>query len=337
MINDVALPRPMPEREPKEMLSIGTLPDGRADIRINYSSYTLISLCKRKAHYALNRGLVSNYESEATLFGRAIHAALEVWYTSPRSARKRGSAQCDDYIASLEAGIAVPSHGQCLRCASQARFLEVAQALSALDSSQKRSVRNGLTILDAYFDTYLDDPFVVLSDALGPICERRVSMILADESDSRVTFFGTLDTVLINEHNQHIVLCDHKTTSGLGTDFLQRIRPNWQYTNYLAAFRRTWPQHDTRTFMSNGLLVAKTKTAFLRQFTEIDDGLIEEARISLLDSAYDWWARVKSDGPWTMNAPDPCTQWGGCQYRTICEVPGHLRESIIASHYGERT
>ncbi len=330
---DLALGAEMPVREAKEMLSTRNLPDGRTEIRINHSSYSLISSCKRKAHYALNRGLVSRHESEATLFGRAIHGALEVYYTAPRSSRRAGTSECDDSVANMEAGLEPLPHGRCVRCAAQARFLEIAEPLKALDSSEKRSRRNGTSILDAYFDNYSDDPFVVLSDELGPIAERRVEMVLAEESDSRVVYFGTMDCAMINEETKHVLLCDHKTTSSLGADFLGRISPNFQFAAYMAAFRREHPEYDTRTFMVNGLLVAKTKQSFARQFTEISDSLIAEWRESMLDTSYDWWARLKSEGPYTMNSPAPCGEWGGCQYKAICEVPGDLKESIISAQY----
>lgn len=333
-----ALGAQMPEREAKTMFSRRLLQDGRTELRINHSSYSLISLCKRKAYYTLERGLVSRQENEATLFGRAIHGALEVWYSAPRGARGKASAICDDSIALMGAGQEPLPHGRCTRCAAQARFLEIATPLAHVASGEKRSRANGNSLLDAYFDHYNEDPFVALTDELGPISERTFELTLAEESDSRVVFFGTIDTVLKNEETQQIVITDHKTTSALGSDFLQRIRPNWQYVGYTAAFRQHYPQHDTRTFMSNGLLVAKTKHAFARQFTEVEDSLIDEWRIALLDAAYDWWARTKmgSLSSFPMHTPDPCTQWGGCGYRTICETPSHLRENVIEALYDKR-
>lgn len=330
----VALPAPMPERDPKEMLSIRQLPDGRSEIRINNSSYSLLSLCKRKAHYALNRGLVSKQESEATLFGRAIHSALEVWYAAPRTSRRSSSAQCDDSVALMESGQEPLPHGRCVRCSAQAAFIRVADALRGLDPGSKRSVINGTAILDAYFDYYADDPFVILSDALGPIVERRMELVLAEESDCRIVFFGTCDAVLKNESSGHILMCDHKTTSSLGSDFTNRINPSAQFRGYMAAFRATWPQFDTRTFMVNGLQVLKTKQAFMRQFVEIDDGAIAEWREAMLDVTFDWWARTKMESPsYPLNGSDACTSYGGCQYLPICQIPEKLREGMIAAQY----
>ena len=325
--------KPVLQCEPKEMLSIRRALDGKDEIRINHSSYSLISACKKKAYFALERGLVKQHESEALIFGRAVHAALEVWYTASIEFRRNRSSLCNDSIALMESGQAPIAHGRCVRCAAISAFFRVAEPLRVLESSDKRSLRNGAQILEAYFDVYAEDPFEVLTDSIGPLCERTLEIVLTEDEETRVIFFGTLDAVLRNTKNGHIVLCDHKTTSALGQDFLQRIRPNWQYTAYMAAFRATYPEHDTRTFMSNGILVAKTKQSFARQFCEVDEGLISEWRISLLDLAYDWYARVKTKGPFPMNAPDPCCMWGACQYRTICEIPLNLQENVITANY----
>lgn len=339
MIDPIRLERVLPVREAKEMLGLKRAQDGKLELRMNHSSYSLISLCKRKAHYALDLGLTSRNESPATLFGRAIHSALEVWYTASPDNRKRGSAACDDSFALMESGQAPTTHGRCVRCSAAYAFLQIARPLEALDSSDKRSLRNGLTILDSYFDTYADDPFVILTDDVGPLCERMLTFTVAEDAELRVVFFGTLDAVLQNTQTGQVILCDHKTTSALGQDFLQRIRPNWQYVSYVAAFRANYPQYDTRSFMSNGILVAKTKTGFARQFCQVDDGLISDWREAFLDLAHDWVRRSwKAErGPFPMNAPDPCTQWGGCQFRTICETPGQLRESVIKASYDDRT
>lgn len=323
----------MPVREPKEMWSTRVLPDGRTELRINYSSYALMNLCKRKAHYALERKLISNHESPATLFGRAIHGALEVWYCAPRDSRRSASAECDDSVALMESGQEPLQHGRCVRCAAQARFLEISEPLKHLEPSDKRSRRAGTAILDAYFDHYADDPFTVLCDSIGPVSERRLELVLAEESDSRVVFFGSMDCALKNERTGHIVLVDHKTTSSLGLDFISRINPSAQFRGYMAAFRAAYPQFDTRTFMVNGIQVAKTKQSFLRQFVEIDDGAIAEWREAMLDSAYDFWARSQAGGPYPLVASDACSSWGSCQYRSICEVPSTLREGIIKAQY----
>lgn len=323
----------LPEQEPKEMFSTRQLVDGRTEIRINNSSYQLIRACLRKADYALNRNLRAQREGEATLFGRAIHGALEVWYSGDPKARSKPSALCDEYIACLEAGLPPVPHGRCLRCAAAGRFLEIAQPLQHLDSLQARSRRNGLVILDAYFDEYHDDPLVILEDNIGPLCERRVEMVLAEESDSRVVFFGTIDSVMQNVETKHILLMDHKTTSSLGKEFLQKINPSSQVIGYVAAFRRTFPQFDTRTFGINGLQVAKTMQNFMRHYVEITDDMIAEWRISLLDAAYDFWARQQAQGPYPMQMDTSCTAYGGCQYRALCEIAPGLRQNIIEAQY----
>ena len=50
---------------------------------INSSSVDLIQTCRRKAYYALERNLRGGDESEAQLFGTAIHRAMEAFYGAP--------------------------------------------------------------------------------------------------------------------------------------------------------------------------------------------------------------------------------------------------------------
>lgn len=327
----------------KEMFSSVTGIDGWTNVRINYSSYSEIRKCARKAHYTLDRGLrLRDVEgdSPALTFGSAVHAALEVWYCAPRTSRRRGSAACDDSQALMASGQAPLPHesGQCVRCAAVYAFIARGQALRTLPADDKRSIASGIGILNDYFDHYADDPFVVFSDDLGPVCERMIPFVLTEDkaTKTRVTFFGTIDTVLVNERTSHVLVCDHKTTSSLGKEFLQRIHPNWQYVGYVAAFRGAYASRgiSTRTAMSNGIQVAKTKTSFARQYTEVPDALIAEWREALLDTAFDWVARRETRS-YPMTAPDPCTQYSGCTYRTICESPGELRESIIRANYIE--
>ena len=77
-----------PAAVPKEMLSTSVLADGRTKVRINFSSLSIMQECWRKTEYSLVRGLRSNLESPATLFGSAIHKGLEEFYLSPKQDRE---------------------------------------------------------------------------------------------------------------------------------------------------------------------------------------------------------------------------------------------------------
>lgn len=317
--------------EPKEMLSVVRGTNGRYAVRINYSSLSVIQSCKRKALYVLERKLTAKTESAPTLFGRAIHKALEVWYSAPRASRRASTSQCDDVQAVMLGGGTPDAHGQCVRCAAIHAFLTAAEPLSALDSSDKRSRDNGLTILNAYFDHYAGDTLVVAQDALGPIVERRIEMPLLTTARADVTFFGTIDAILRDETTGTLMVVDHKTTSQLGSDFYNRVRPNFQYTGYVMAVQRALGL-AIDVFMSNGIQVAKTKTAFARQTTRITAEDFEEF-VHAVDWAVEDYIDCAESKRWPMSTPDPCTLWGGCGYRAICEVPAVLRENVIEALY----
>lgn len=326
-----------PKREPKEMLSVTKLADGRDDVRINFSSLDIIQTCKRKAYFALERGLFSQTEGPATLFGSATHAALEVWYCAPRTSRKRASGQCDDYQALLIAGatdLSAADHGSCVRCAAASRFAERGAALAGLPQGDQRSIANGIDTLNNYFDHYADDPFTVLSDGDGPMCERRVEFLLCEDPIKRITFFGTIDAILVNEHTGATLVCDHKTTTRLGADFYNRVRPNFQYTGYTLGAQRCLGL-KTDMFMSNGIQVAKTVKGLARQVTQITPDDFAELQLATERAVNDYLDCAFS-GLWPQSTPNACTHWGGCSYRQICEVPRPLQENIISSLYAQK-
>ncbi|HUR97952.1 MAG TPA: PD-(D/E)XK nuclease family protein [Pyrinomonadaceae bacterium] len=319
--------------EPKEMFSVVPGPDGKLDIRINFSSLDLIQTCKRKAYLSLERGLRANEESAPLSFGSAIHKALEVWYCAPRASRKESSAECDDSQALMLAGAAPLSHGNCVRCASVFSFIERGNALRNLPDGDKRSLSNGTAILNAYFDHYAHDPFRIAEDEDGPICERKFEFLLTEDDRRRITFFGTIDAVLVNEETNTLLVTDHKTTSQLGSDFYNRVRPNFQYVGYVLAAHRAL-RLNTSAFMSNGVQVAKTKKEFARQVTRVTEEDFTELTHAV-EYAVDDYLRCKERGVWPMSSPNPCCMYGRCAYAAICEVPEALKENVISAMYGE--
>lgn len=322
-------------REPHEMLSV-TIPinDPRPHFRINFSSLDIMQTCKRKGYFALKRGLISNVESAPLIFGSAIHAALEVWYCAPSNTRGRGTGACDDSQELMLAGAQPLAHGSCVRCSSVFAFIRAAEPLRQLPDGDKRSLSNGLMILNNYFDTYEKDPFTILHDEMGPVCERKFEVMLMDTPEKKVTFFGTIDSILINEETKNIVVVDHKTTSSLGADFLNRIRPNFQYTGYVLAAQKVL-KLNTDTFMSNGIQVAKTVRSLGRQVTKVTQEDFDELSVAI-DWATDDYLKCMEYDFWPMTTPNACTQWGGCTYRPICELPRSMQENMIATRYEGR-
>lgn len=319
---------PAKPEAPKEMLTV--VREGpQTVVRINYSSLEIIQTCMRKAKYALADGLRSNTESDATLFGRAIHKGLEHWYLRPLAERKPASAQCNGEVP----GGKCP----CSRCDAVRSFLETSAPLERLDLADKRHPSNGIKLLDTYIKKYIDDPFEVLRDKSGaPFVERTLSATLSESPELRIDVFGTIDVILRNIQHNIILVTDHKTSSALGKEFYQRIRPNHQYTCYLWLVRECLGlQADT--FMVNGLQVAKTKSECARQVTYRDESDFQEFR-EAVQGAVTRYLAAEASGVWPQTAPNPCVMWGGCQYHLICETKQTVRDQVIQSLYNtERT
>jgi len=318
----------------KEMISVRTL-DGITYVRINFSSVDLIQTCPRKAQYVLSRNLKAKSEPAATLYGSAIHKALEVFYSHSR----RDRTMPKDFLEHAElipAGV-VPPEEHFLYDAIQ-KFCEVAAPLRALPESDKRSLSTGIWTLYHYFKTYLDDPYVVYCDEHGPVTERQFTLPVITDGPVRVDLFGTIDVVLQNEHNGIILPTDHKTSSIVGVDFYNRLKPNHQYTGYLLGAQQVLGL-DTDSFMVNCIQVKqKPLTArgqpphFPRQVTKRSPEDIAEFKDVLLHTVTTFLACHKS-GIWPLGPVNSCTMYGGCNFLDVCGAPNSLRETMLAAKY----
>lgn len=322
--------------EPKEMLSIKKA-EGRQIVRINFSSLNVVQACMKRAYFNLERGLQSKLESSALTFGKAFHEAMEIWYSSPHEIRKPESGACDDAQALKLSGQNPAPHEKCARCAAVFAFLEGTPTLGEADGARDPSI--GILILNSYFDHYLSDPFEVFVDASGPFVERDFEYPLGEfaiegEGVVDIRFFGRIDSVLRNRETSEIVVTDHKTTSALGKDFLNRIKPNFQYTGYWMAAKDIFGINPSR-FLVNGVQVAKHKRDFARQFTTVTDEEIQNLKDAILWNVTNYM-KARRSGMWPMSAPDACTQWGGCSYKRICELPKSLHESMISVEFENR-
>lgn len=325
--------------EPKEMLSVRT-EDEHTFVRINFSSLSMMQECWRKTEYSLIRGLRSNLESPATLFGSAIHKGLEVFYKGKRTERILPK-HYKETMEMIGAGVWEPDWEENLVLRAARSFVTKADPLRALPAENKRSVAAGTWILRHYFEQHITDPWVVVEDANGPIVERRFTMPIHQEPGLTIEGFGTIDIVLRNEQTGLILPCDHKTTSQLGPQFYQRLHPNFQYTFYTWATREVLG-FDTNSFLVNALQVKEIpKTArgtppqFARQVTTRTEEDFAELKRAILHSVSTHLYLLRSRDGFPMNSPGPCSNYGGCQYLDICAAPAQLRENIIKARYKE--
>ena len=324
--------------EKKEMLSYSFEEDGRIRVKINSSSLDIIQTCARKTYYSLVKGLRSPNESNATLFGTAIHAALETYYLGNIKDR-RFSDGCRKNFELLAYGGTCDDHNDCLLCNSVRSFVDAAQPLNVLDEYAARSIPAGVWTLEHYFDNYLLDPFsVVLDDEGKPMVEKMFTIPLIDDEEMIVEIFGTIDVILKNENSGQILVCDHKTTSVLGNDFFNRLKPNHQYTTYIIGAQRALGL-ETETFLVNGVQVKgkpKTKRGgppnLVRQTTNRNKQDVEEFKMVMRNSVRILKSNLERD-EWPYGPVNACAMYGGCQYLDICSVPEVVRENIIKARF----
>lgn len=323
---------------PKQMLTVSES-EGLTTVRINSSSLGIILSCPRKAYYSLHRNFRARSESPALTFGTAIHKALEVFYSHPRAERTipLKFKELSDLLAFDDTDAPVSEHF--LFTAIRA-FVKAAQPLRALPASDKRSIPNGIWTLQQYFITYINDPYVVYADEAGPVTERTAETLLFDSPTLRIILFGTLDVVLRHEQNGNVLPADHKTSSIIGSDFFNRLKPNHQYTGYLVLAQRALGL-TTNEFLVNCLQVKpKPVTArgkdshFTRQVTTRSEQDIQEfvESVTWAVRSYLEWMR---SGVWPIGHVNECTTYGGCGFLDVCSAPGALRENILGAKFTE--
>lgn len=286
----------------------------------------------RKAQYSLLMKLKNDTESEATLFGSAIHKALEHWYCLPEEMRELSTKDA----ALAETLINLPSEEQSFDGALESirQFSLKAQPLKWLGDGDKRSIANGIKILKAYFKHYKDDGLEVLRDSTGlPYVEREVEFVLYEDDKIVILYHGTIDAIMKNKISSNIMVADHKTTATLGSQFYNRIKPNHQYTGYIMAAQRSLGI-ETNLFMVNGIQVAKTKAEFARQVTDRNQEDFNEMTSAVVAGVYNLLGAMQANN-FPMSAPNSCSNYGSCQYLDICSSPKALRETIINSKYNK--
>lgn len=327
----------IPCQERKEMISV-ILVEGRTHVRINSSSLGVIQECPRKAQYSLNQRWRANTESPATLFGRAIHKALEVYYCGSPDERVLPKLE---HLELIGFGHEPPHTNNDLIYRAVAAFVKEAAPLSPLPDTDKRSIQNGIWILHNYFRSYIDDPYVAYVDDLGPFVERTFTFRLYERDDLVIDIFGTIDFAFRHLISGVVIPGDHKTTSSLGwggSSYYDRDKPNHQYTMYMLGARKIFGI-ESSDFMVNAIEVkAKPKTArgsasnFPRQITSRTEEDFDELRDVIIEAVGNYlrWSHTQT---WPLGPIGACTAYGSCTYKQVCASPKSMRNNILQNKF----
>lgn len=321
---------------PKEMMTVRR--DGtQTYVKINSSSLSLLQTCARKSFYSLKEGWKSKAGSPPLIYGSAIHKAMEVFYS--HTAKERELPQDFDEVAPLLAhGHAAPEKNFLYEALFA--FVRAAEPLKMLPDTDSRSLSSGIWVLSHYFKTYLHDRYVIHSDAAGPIVERSFCIPYYEDKFLRIDLFGQIDFALKDEITGEVLVGDHKTASQMGSNFLNRIKPNHQYTGYLIGAHQTLGV-SSEHFLVNGIQVkARPLTArggpptFTRQITRRTPQDFVEFKDALLEAVRNY-LRWESSGIWPIGVVDACANYGGCQFLDVCGQPNELRKNILEAKFNK--
>lgn len=321
----------------KEMLSV-SVNGGKTTVRINSSSLDLMMQCWRKTEYDLIEQWKPKHGAAATVFGTAIHAALEEFYSTKREGRELPP----DYKKNLELmayGQQLPFEQDYLIYKATRKFIEAAAPLADLPAADMRSISNGVWILTQYYETWIKDPYTIYHCPEGlPFVERRLEAPLFTSAALDIHFFGTIDLILQSEATGEILVTDHKTFSSNANDFFNRLKPNHQYSAYVWLVQQCLGI-DTDKFMINGVQVkAKPKTArgtppsFPRQITTRDEYDLEDFRRTVKTFVTQFLHNQQEDY-FPMGSVNSCTMYRKCKYLEVCSSPLSLRKNILEASY----
>lgn len=327
----------IPTQAKKQMIKVSREP-GKTRVWINSSSLSIIQQCLQKANMSLFRGLGGG-GSPATLFGTAIHSAMEEFYRGTIAERvmPRNLAENLELMGSGE--VLVQENDYLLYRAARA-FIDKASPLHVLPPTDARSIPNGLWILFHYFTTYIDDPYEIMCDEDGPMVERLLEHSIYNEGELEIILFGTIDAILKNPRSNQILITDHKTSSVVGKDFYNRLKPNHQYTAYIKLAQECL-NLETEDFMVNCIQVKKrpstargTAPHFPRQITKrtVDDIADFTKMLKYFVTQYLYCCEIDY---WPKGDVNACSMYGGCQYLDICSAPNNIKENIISARYEE--
>lgn len=195
-------------------------------------------------------------------------------------------------------------------------------------TDEKRTIEVGVKLLSLYMEKYEQEGFVVRE------CELEFSL---DIPGTERTLIGRVDKVI--EWDGAIYVMDHKTTSRLGYEFFNKIKPNMQFDGYIWAVRQMGYPTCSGVVM-DALLVAKglTVPSQLARLTplarDISTRTEEDLKryITNIQAIIDDMEYCYDQDEWYENT-ESCCDFIECPYRKLCKEDDNIRERIVSSDF----
>ena len=315
-------------------MSLPLLPLTDGAFLIDNSTLELIQTCPTQYLYAKLYNKVSETGKPSLDFGSAIHAALDYRYSN-----------CHDKPVS-------PEHQS-----GQGELLHNFFKDLPVDEEEHRNENFANEVVKRYNQKYQAEPFNVLTDTTGKVlCEIPFSIPLYEVTHAGtkipVIFTGRIDLPI--QWDGKITVMDNKTSSMFfgPQRFLDEQRCSNQYRGYCWAFEKATGR-TVEAYAVNGIPTkqppAKPKQGidqwwmewFVRDVTQLalypkwrEEWL--ESTITMVD--YIFWLHQRGSFPQTGRFVRACEDYGGCQFRDVCNQPEERRLEVLNSFiYKENT
>lgn len=247
------------------------------------TSLSTFKLCPKKYYYRMTLHLTPivsvNYKAE---YGTAFHKAMEVWYQTQ----------------SLDKAITV--------------FNEHWLPFEGMDSSNLRTLLNGVKLLSEYVSLYPIEPFKVKQIEIGFISELSNHYLYQGKCDGLV------------EHNDgKLYILEHKTSAAKG---YISLNPNNQIDGYIYGVGQIskLPIHGC---ILNQVYISKKQNEFVREMTTRNPLDISNFIIDTITWC-DGVNRCNDSGIWPKNTNNCNAYWKACEYKMLCSSPPESLPSI---------
>lgn len=286
------------------------------------TSMGLLKECPYKYFLKILCGWQKDRLADALIFGIAFHHAMEVFHYR--------HAQGLDY-------------NQCQRLALKAALSRFKNKDGSIYTSEKKE-RNLYSLLRAicwYLDTHFDDgkkqddnAKTVILPSGEPAAELSFRWVIeglkSPEGDD-LFVCGHLDRIA--EHAGLKYVSDYKTTGGaLNSRFFEGFSPDNQMSLYDISGSIILSE-PIAGVMVDGVKLNVHSTEFQRGFAPRN----KESREEFLDD-FKFYIKLSflyaDQKHWPMNEK-ACGNYGGCEFRDVCNKPASLREGYLKSKYSK--
>ena len=296
-----------------------------AQLQVNSSSLGPFKTCPRKYQYEVVMGLTMGETLSVHLtFGTLVHEGLELY----ERLRRAGAEHEESVICVV--GDAMEK--------TWSKRLSRPWISGHADKNRLSLLRSLVWYLDKWNEDGENYETLTLSDGT-PAVELKFefdSGWTSPVTGERVSFYGSLDRIVLVKNLEKKYILDTKTT-GFGVKyagFAEKFTPDNQFSLYTLAGRVAFSE-PVEGVVLDGVEVKASLTNFARTIVPRSEAQLSEW---LRDAHYylGQMHRCAELDHWPQNDKS-CGLYGGCEWRPICsEAPGKLRDAALRANARER-